>query len=444
MNSGKQANVSLLSRCEAPKLMNESAGEKSCCIFRVRHRLGRTNRKAYEPTIVSIGPFHHGRKQVKMIEEHKPRFLQLFVYEAGKHGVCLEDLGDSVSKLEEEIRSSYSENLAHLDSEELRDMMLLDGCFILMTFLIIARKVQHDTIFMMPWILPAIRSDLLLLENQVPLFLLQILLTKSKISSTVGLQKLAFNFFSYSNSLQITDSSNDIEATHLLDLIRQTFIPSASQTTTPSHTSLSIAFCSGHESETETSWLDSGSSSFLRLILSAKKLCSKGIRFKPRKDAYTLLDIRFEIQGVLHIPPIVMDDFIRLAFLNFVAFEQFYSYCSNYITSYVAFMGCLMNEEGDATFLSSIGIVENYFESAQEVSSFFKSTSKDVAFDISRSYLADVFERVNKHTSNRYTFGFFRSSITSRFALSTLIALVFIQTIFQVFVAFRVAYGYWV
>lgn len=378
-----------------------------------------------------------------MIEEHKPCFLQLFVDESEKHGVCLEDLGDSVSKLEEEIRSCYSENLVHLDFEKLRDMMLLDGFLILMTFLIIARKVQHDPIFLMPWILPAIRSDLLLLENQVPLFLLQTLLTNSKISSTIGLQKLALNFFSYSNPLQITDSSYDIEAKHLLDLIRQIFIPSASQTTTPTHTSLSIACCSGQESETETSWLDSGSSSFLRLILSAKKLCSKGIRFKPRKDAYTLLDIRFDNQGVLQIPPIVMDDFIRLAFINFVAFEQFYPYCSNYITSYVAFMGCLMNEEGDAMFLSIIGIVENYFESAQEISSFFKSTSKDVAFDISRSYLADVFERVNKLTSNRYhmnyAFGFLWSWVTSRSALSTLIALVFIQTIFQVFVAYRLA-----
>ncbi|KAJ4883663.1 hypothetical protein Rs2_33756 [Raphanus sativus] len=69
------------------------------------------------------------------------------------------------------------------------------------------------------------------------------------------------------------------------------------------------------------------------------------------------------------------------------------------MTSYVAFMGCLINTEEDATFLSEKGIIENYFGTGEQVSLFFKNTGKNVAFSISKSFLSSVFEGVNDYTS---------------------------------------------
>uniref|UniRef100_A0A1J3E6U6 UPF0481 protein n=1 Tax=Noccaea caerulescens TaxID=107243 RepID=A0A1J3E6U6_NOCCA len=422
-----------LSKRVTPTYLKESAGDESCCIFRISNRLRRINSKAYEPDLLSIGPYHHGKKQLRMIEEHKPRFLRLFVEEAGKNGVGFEDLVDTVSKMEEAFRRCYSENLVELNREKLIDMMLLDGCFILMLFFIVSRKVEltgkDDPIFRMPWILPTIRSDLLLLENQIPLFLLEALFVTSRISPSGGLNRMAFKFFRYSTQLpeRSWQSNCEIKAKHLLDLIRQTFIPF----TSTNQVSLSVP---------------SDSNPFLRLITSARRLRNKGILLTARKKADTLLDIQLK-NGVLEIPPLVLDDFIGQVFLNFVAFEQFYGYCSNHITSYVAFMGCLMNDEDDARFLNKKGIMENYFETDEEVSRFFKSVGKDAAFDISRSYLAEVFQGLNKHTSKgyivrykelRHTFFGSPWTLLASCAALLLLVLTLVQTFFAVYSYFRI------
>ncbi|CAA7061079.1 unnamed protein product [Microthlaspi erraticum] len=372
------------------ELLRESAGSESCCIARIPQSLARTNLKAYEPKIVSIGPYHHGKEHLNLTQQHKRRFLNFFVAKMKENGTDPQELGKAVSSLEGDIRGSYSEDFG-LDSQKLVEMMVLDGCFILTLFFVVSGKVVYtnldDPIFRKPWILPSIRADLLLLENQVPYVLLQTLFDTSKlVTCSGGLKEIAFDFFDYSYSLQKPEAfwrkHYSLEAKHLLDLIRKTFVP------VPCPRSIK-------ESSNETSLNDN---CFLGFVLSAKKLHTRGIKFKPRKNTDSILDINFS-DGVLHIPPIVMDDFTATFFLNCVAFEQLYADSSNHITSYVAFMACLINEEIDAAFLSERRILENYFGTEDEVSRFFKSIGKDVALDLEKSYLAKVFEGVNEYTS---------------------------------------------
>uniref|UniRef100_M4E328 Uncharacterized protein n=1 Tax=Brassica campestris TaxID=3711 RepID=M4E328_BRACM len=326
------------------KLLRETAGSESCCIVRIPHSLARINPIAYEPKIVSIGPYHHGKEHLKMAQQHKRRFLKFLVAKMQEKGTNPQELINAVSTLEGDIRGSYSEDLG-LESEELVEMMVLDGCFILTLFLVVSGKVVYtnldDPIFRMPWILPSIRADLLLLENQVPYVLLQALFETSNLVTSSCLNELAFEFF---------DSSS--WTTHYKNQ-------------------------------------------------KPKKLHFRGIKFKPRMNTDSILDIRFR-NGVLHIPPVVMDDFTATVFLNCVVFEQLYADSSNHITSYVAFMACLINEESDAAFLSERRILENYFGTEEEVSRFYKSIGKDVALDLERSYLAKVFEGVNEYSSKGF------------------------------------------
>ncbi|CAL9231170.1 unnamed protein product [Arabidopsis halleri] len=104
-----------------------------------------------------------------MIQEHKRRFLKVFVAKMEKNGTDPQELVKAVSNLEGDIRESYSEDLG-LDPETLVEMMVLDGCFILTLFMVVSREVDptnnDDPIFTVPWVLPSIRADLLLLENQ--------------------------------------------------------------------------------------------------------------------------------------------------------------------------------------------------------------------------------------------------------------------------------------
>ncbi|XP_019084758.1 PREDICTED: UPF0481 protein At3g47200-like [Camelina sativa] len=416
----------LLDKVIPPIYLKESAGGRSCCIYRIPHTLERVNDKAYAPKIVSIGPYHHSndKKHLKMIEEHKKLYLKMFVSKTKDNGVNLSHLVDVVSGLEQKIRDSYSEKL-EFSRQKLIKVMILDGCFILMLFLIVSEKIEYtnykDPIFMLRWILPTLRSDLLLLENQVPLFLLKVLLETSKLAPSTTLNMLAFTFFNYSIEKpdEFWKEHNDLRAKHLLDLIRKTFIPVSPPPTTPRQCCINILSGTtgpGENSRTETSQdtclgkisclkerTEAQTSSpprrpFLGLIISAKKLRLRGIKFKKRENVKTPLDISFK-NGLVEIPLLVFDDFISSLLINCVAFEQFNMNCSTEITSYVTFMGCLINTEDDATFLVEKGIIENYFGTGEDVSLFFKNIGKDISFSIYDSFLRDVFEGVNEYTS---------------------------------------------
>lgn len=78
-------------RKQKPRLLRKSAGNISCCIFRVPQSLVEINKKAYQPHIVSIGPYHHGKDHLKMIQEHKWRFLDTLIARTENQGVCLDD-----------------------------------------------------------------------------------------------------------------------------------------------------------------------------------------------------------------------------------------------------------------------------------------------------------------------------------------------------------------
>ncbi|BAT16471.1 Os12g0236325 [Oryza sativa Japonica Group] len=84
-------------------------------------------RKLYEPRLVAIRPYHHGRDELHAMEQHKWRFLQR------APTVPLSDFVDAVRAVEQRARCCYSESTAILDDDGdgFAEMLLLDGCFIL-------------------------------------------------------------------------------------------------------------------------------------------------------------------------------------------------------------------------------------------------------------------------------------------------------------------------
>ncbi|BBN67422.1 hypothetical protein Prudu_74S000300 [Prunus dulcis] len=59
------------------QLTNLRALSPACCIYRVPERLQNVKQKAYTPQVVSIGPLHHGSKNLEAMEDHKLRTLHL-------------------------------------------------------------------------------------------------------------------------------------------------------------------------------------------------------------------------------------------------------------------------------------------------------------------------------------------------------------------------------
>ncbi|CAN8301107.1 unnamed protein product [Cochlearia groenlandica] len=370
-----------------PQALNSSS-----CIFKIPEFLTRDKDNSYDyhPTTISIGPYHNGKQQLHSLQETKKRFQDFFVSQTERHNVRIVQLVDAVKLKEQEIKDSYSENLSGFTDKELIDMMVLDGCFLLTLFLSAANKFTEafqDPILRLPLVFSYIQRDLLLLENQIPLFVLHTLLQTANFPWTSGspipnrLNTIALNFFSnkFGNTENAEVVRGNPEAKHLLDLVRQTLIKR----------------CGLGSAQAP--------SDNLKLISSAKSLRSKGIKFELRPKMVNMENMFLDISlnnNKLQIPAIALDDFISLLLLNCIAFEQFYADSTYHITSYAVFMGCLVNDEKDAAYLEEKGIIENYLGTKDEVCRFFKRITKDYGFDIDNSYLASVFVGVNEYTAS--------------------------------------------
>ncbi|KAL0013599.1 hypothetical protein SO802_000668 [Lithocarpus litseifolius] len=162
------------------KLKNdEIPGESNCvCIYKVPPNM-RLVKKAYEPSIVSIGPYHHGEPRLQAMEELKRRHFHRLFNPKQQDGVELEPVMEAMEKLEEKAQSCYSDEVK-LRKGQFAKMMLIDGCFIIELFKELNQKqnftqqkldIDEERSLIKRWMLPTLRRDLIMLENQLPLIL---------------------------------------------------------------------------------------------------------------------------------------------------------------------------------------------------------------------------------------------------------------------------------
>ncbi|KAH7850884.1 hypothetical protein Vadar_004177 [Vaccinium darrowii] len=100
------------------------------CIYRVPKSLRECDNMAYIPQIVSVGPYHHGKKGLRDMERHKWRALYHILKRTHQN---VQLYLDSIKELEEKAVACYEGQIG-LNSNEFILMMVLDGCFILELF----------------------------------------------------------------------------------------------------------------------------------------------------------------------------------------------------------------------------------------------------------------------------------------------------------------------
>ncbi|XP_050218936.1 UPF0481 protein At3g47200-like [Mercurialis annua] len=416
-----------------PKLLKKTAGRECCSIFRVPPSIMKIHPEVFRPQILSIGPYYHGENHLEMIQEHKRRFLAVVLMRTQAFNVGLDDFFRAIHEKVDRIKSCYSETI-ECSNRELIEMMVLDGCFIMELVCVVGRLVEtpdeDESLFQLPWILNFLSRDLLKLENQIPFFVIQTLFDLSfpnNTSRSPSLTKLVMAFFDYSIQRTEWDRYTSNKGEHLLDLIRSTFIPSTNDNNN-----------NNYDDD------DTSNSGFLQCIQPVEKLRAAGIKLKKKKDAESFLEIKFSPKnGILEIASLETHDFMSTFLLNCVAFEQCYgNYCLTHFTSYVNFMGYLMNSSSDAEHLRDKGIIENYFGSDEEVVKFFNDVGKGGFLDLNRSYLKKVIEDVNEYNRNksnvqwaRFNYNYFRTRwiFLSAFAALIILVLTVIQSFMSVF-----------
>lgn len=150
-------------------------------IYKVPSNVYILKNNAYEPKVVSFGPYHHGQENLKWMEEHKQRALFHF---AKRSNATLDDLYQALECDVRSLMGTYDYLAGEwLDQKKFLELMMLDGCFMLEVLLTAGELfndyAHNDPIFSSHgkvYNMPFIRRDMLLIENQIPLLVLQSLI----------------------------------------------------------------------------------------------------------------------------------------------------------------------------------------------------------------------------------------------------------------------------
>ncbi|XP_039157354.1 UPF0481 protein At3g47200-like [Eucalyptus grandis] len=411
---------------------------KKRSIYRIPHYLKDGKEKACVPQIVSIGPFHHGDE--RLCEKDKDKWRGL-VCMLKRNNQRIEEYLDAVTKVEEKARACYEATI-DMCNEKFIEMMVLDGCFVIELFWGFfygfdkLGYTHDDPVFSSSRSsMDIIRRDMILLENQIPLFILDLLfcLQLGQPDRIGLLAKLALQFF---YSLKPTDcplyclSWTRLEfdplplegELHCLELFRRSLLyprPKPVATQQSSQTGLQFIHC-------------------------VTELRKKGIKFR-NGEVEGFWNIRFK-DGILEIPRLVIGDETPPLFLNLIAFEQCHFNCGNDITSYLIFMDNLINSAEDVGHLHDCGIMEHWLGSDTEVADLFNKLCKEVVLVGGHSYLSGLSKDVNTYSGNKCN-GYIASlklkyfsnpwSIISLIAAIILLVLTLAQTLYAVFGYYR-------
>ncbi|KAM5552973.1 UPF0481 protein [Rosa sericea] len=373
-----------------------------CCIFRVPEVLRRHNPKAYTPDVVSIGPFHRGGEPFQRMEIVKQWYLHNLL---SRMNISLKLLIEGIFRDENRARDFYSEPLDHLNQSSFVEMMILDGCFLLELFRKFRDK-EHgqikfsDPIFNMDCMFQYICHDLLLLENQIPWFVLNCIYTLTldprddpslrKLLLTVfsSHHQLAHNCRSYlhhlNNNVHDEDDDED-KILHILDLIRTSIVFPFKDQSQQKKDQFDLSFY--HDSEKE-------------LMHPALALSEAGVKFRRASsaDAKSIMNIEFK-NRTLEIPQLAIGELTDSLFRNLIAFEQCCPGQSHKITSYAVLMDNLIGSSKDMEFLCEKKIIDNWL-SDEDASKFFVKLYYDT--ELNHFYYAGLCTKLNKHYDHKW------------------------------------------
>lgn len=368
-NPGSSEEESLLSSIEAKLEVFCS----SITIFKAPNGISNEDRNVFIPSKVSIGPFHHGAPHLESMENLKWSYLYAFL----KHNssLTLDDLLELVMKSESRLRKCYEKKFYDINGDKFAQIMLLDCCFVLELLLRYSKKRlrrRNDPVFTTPGLLFDLRCDLMLLENQIPYFLLKDVYenVQDPLEENMYLNDLTFRFFKtiIAGERQLVYDNFAVDADHLLEMVHSCFLSTYPRIET-------------NKSE-------------LRELPSATKLKTAGIKFKSARSLKSVLDIKFQ-SGVLEIPNFKVYKQTEAILKNLIAYEIRQIGSAQQVKSYVNFMSHLLQSDEDVKMLCGRKILSGLEDDEEQIISNLKWIRAQKG-SLTGTYFAAVAQKLNK------------------------------------------------
>ncbi|CAM8992421.1 unnamed protein product [Rhodiola kirilowii] len=399
---------------------------KTWTIYRVPTNLLKIHSNAFVPKIISIGPFHYRDPRLRVMDEHKERYLfrllvgklsksltkdyqeedllgREIIEELGEQDnavegvkkVPLEVLEAAMKKLMPKTRETYSEVLT-MSNEKFVEMMVLDGCFVVELLRLYHKSLKvkiDDAIFTTRWMLRTLQRDLLMLENQLPFFVLEELYELTKLDEQEPpLINLVLEFL---NPLlprkKYKTKFKNVVPEHILDVLLLSFI-------SPMQKKVTNSSWSYMTENNRSSYVNRAQER--QLIHCVTELKEVGVLFK-RGEETNLLDITFS-NGTLQIPPLYINDNTVPVFLNFLAYEQCDQEAEPYFTNFFTFLDGLISSSKDVEILHQYEIINHALGSKKNVANLINQVCRELVFDVDHCYLSKQMVEVNQYWTDYY------------------------------------------
>ncbi|KAF8721508.1 hypothetical protein HU200_023014 [Digitaria exilis] len=379
-------------------------------IFRLPAAVRERHRDLYEPKVVSVGPYCHGSAGLAAAQQHKWRLLRDFLSRGGKK----QSLGAylrAAREVEADARRCYAEGFV-LGADEFAEMLVLDGCFLLEFFL---KKGEGQLAAPggAKWAWHHMYHDALLLENQIPFFVIEKLHAVAFAGEDDGGRDALLDIFCKAFSGDLPSSRtirppSDRTIHHLLHLHYECNVrnPAADNDKARSNTigadASSLAIWKQPAIPSPRSSGEAARKGRLTsMIPPAAKMEEAGVTFKRKASPRDVFDASFRY-GVLHVPAFVMDEGAKVMLANLVAFEQGGGRAArqleggNLVTGFVALVGSLVNSRRDLEVLRRCGIMHCMLADDDAVA-YFNHVVQYTTMDYDRHLLACLFRDVREH-----------------------------------------------
>ncbi|KAJ0246579.1 Transmembrane protein [Hirschfeldia incana] len=371
----------------APGVWRVPANTDLCCIYRVPNCLRRVSPEAYTLQSVLIGPLHHSLKLQALksrghianaklmdylnMEEHKKFYLAEFAKRLqGKK--TIDGFKRVIKEDEDIIRASYLESTAWIQSPNFVEIILHDSVFIL-EFMLRSSPTRSektgDPLIDEPCLAQEINRDLILLENQIPFFLLEKLF--DPIVSI--LREKTFHELTITHFDLLDKKGSNAKFKHFTDLFWCVRVE-----TVPVH-----AF--------ERCYMP------MYQMYNADKLDGGGIKFEVVKDSSLSVLVTFD-KGVLKIPNFLADDDAEITIRNIMALEQCHYPFNSHVSDYIMFLDFLIDTEKDVSLLVEKGIITDWLGNHGSVAKMVNKLCLGVLNN--GSFYTEIANKVTSHYGN--------------------------------------------
>jgi hypothetical protein len=353
--------------------------------------------------VAPVGPYHH--HQSAFITRAKKCAIVKFL---ARFGLDTVDFLRWAVNNEARARGCYDRGTVTMNSEQLAEILLLDGCLVLFAVFLLrssvredrqpaalARSEEHREVFTylsadISLHMKQTRLDLLLLGNQIPFFVLAEL--HRRLSGTFfkgihhGIEELAlscFNDIRPSPSGFIKKDGDAGTVHHLLHLFHWSRVPRGKHAIDTS----SILLDDPETNLPCATWFEDSLTRF------SKHAAAPGS---------SSLDVVFErnmfgVRGVLRVPALHIHGYSELVFRNLIAFEQRHLRCGLGVTAYCFCMARLLQGEDDAKLLRKSGILAHTHETDKEIVDLFKGLADEYRDTFYSGDLLDLCKAVAAH-----------------------------------------------